>query len=549
MPSRFYLPASGAAEVSPTFSAEWEHQQGVRRAMSPTKGSTALASQAYTPDAADDLVNADALHVQFVSAPLSAQTISAQTVALTVQGLMAHANNAQFLTWKLFIWTAAGAVGSTLLAIRRDATAYTTSIIARTDSATTTSVTVGAGDRLVLEVGTGGTPTATGGVQGHNATLRWGETGATDSPANDTSTSATENPWLEFANVLSFVPPPATTGTAGVRARGQVANTARRDAATTLSLWVDPRMAITTTSFHPVTTRRAVVTWAAFSTPAATIPKTTGEVRLSASSRGASTIGPKATRIAADEGRFTFRVVTQASRASTSAARLEMVFMVDAVGRRSTSNIALAQAFSLGSSEGQRGAKGTLVFLVTAKTLAENTTERESVGEIRVALATPLIGVMGTQNAVELHADVSLDLVTTSTHPPPGPFDPLVPVFLGAAYRGDTLLLPLWVARDQRGITLDLTEADIWFTAKTDLEDTDAEVPTIQCTSEAGEIQIMDPPVLGIYQVTIQPNQTHALDDDTVFNFDVQVITDFPRTTTVRVGTFIIVRDITRAMA
>jgi hypothetical protein len=65
-------------------------------------------------------------------------------------------------------------------------------------------VSAGAGDRLVFELGLGGTPTSAGGVQGHNGTLRLGETGLTDAPANDTSTSTTENPWLEFANTLTF---------------------------------------------------------------------------------------------------------------------------------------------------------------------------------------------------------------------------------------------------------------------------------------------------------------------------------------------------------
>lgn len=164
-----------------------------------------------------------------------------------------------------------------------------------------------------------------------------------------------------------------------------------------------------------------------------------------------------------------------------------------------------------------------------------------------VMAMTPVIGVHRAFGAGALSAELDIALTTTSFHLPPGPFDPLEPVFLGAAYRGDTLLLPMWVARDQRGIVLDLTEADIWFTAKSSLEDTDAEVPTIQCTSDSGQIMVVDPPIMGMYQVTIQPSQTRALKDDTVFSFDVQVITTIPRTTTVRVGTMIIVRDVTRA--
>jgi len=256
--------------------------------MSTLKGSTALATVAYTPDAADHLVDGDALHVQFVSPPLAAQTISAQTVTLVVQALEPDANNNLFVTWKLFIWTAAGAVGSTVLAIKRDATEVVLASTNRTDSATTTSVTIGNGDRLVLEIGLGGTPTATGGVQGHNGSMRFGESGATDATANDTGTATTENPWLEFANVITLQPVTTTTtvvprgtgrvATAGAkasattpnrRATGRVATVADKDSFSAPVARGLVRMAVTATAFVPEIRRRAVVTWAQFLVPEA----------------------------------------------------------------------------------------------------------------------------------------------------------------------------------------------------------------------------------------------------------------------------------------
>jgi hypothetical protein len=210
--TRFYFPSSAtpAPAVSPTFSAEWEHQAGVRRIMRATKGTQALATQGYSPDGADHLVDQDALGIQFITDEiLAAQTIAAQTVTLTVQALEGNAGNNLFLTWKLFVVDGTtGAIKETLLAIRRDATELATSLTSRTDAATTTSATVEEGDRIVLEVGFGGLPTAAGGVQGHNGSMRWGEDGASDLLANDSQTGTTLNPWLEFANTLTFATPP-----------------------------------------------------------------------------------------------------------------------------------------------------------------------------------------------------------------------------------------------------------------------------------------------------------------------------------------------------
>lgn len=194
--------------MNPTISAEWEHQSVVRRPMSPTLGVTTLASTSYSPDAADHIVDQDAHFVQFVSDPLDPQTIAAQTVTLTVQASETNAGNNLVVTWKLFVCSNDGVtIKETLLAIRRDATEVATTLTNRTDAATTTSATVENGDRIVLELGLGGLPAAAGGVQGHNGAFRLGESGATDAPANDTSTSATENPWLEFANTLTFQAP------------------------------------------------------------------------------------------------------------------------------------------------------------------------------------------------------------------------------------------------------------------------------------------------------------------------------------------------------
>lgn len=208
MAQKWYLRSSGTPDISPTVTADWEHIEAspLRLTTSPTGGSTSLSSKAYSPDAADHLVNADAHVIQYISAEtLAAQTISAQTVSLAVQCLESNAGNNVFLTWKIYIVNAAGtSVLGTLLAIRRDATEMATTRTNRTDSATTTEVTTSEAGRLVIELGCGGTPTGAGGVQGHNCTLFHGDNSATDLPADDADTTTTKRPWVQFTNDLTF---------------------------------------------------------------------------------------------------------------------------------------------------------------------------------------------------------------------------------------------------------------------------------------------------------------------------------------------------------
>ncbi len=210
--SRLYLPSAGTADLSPTAGAEWEHVNALRRPMSTAKAGSAFAATTYTPDAADHLVNGDALVCQFVSEPLAAQSIPAQTATLTVLGLEADNNNNLFLTWKLYLVNAAGTPvsGGTLVAIRRDGAEFPLTQASRTDGATTTAVTATAGDRLVLEIGLGGTPTAGGGTQGHNGSLRFGDpTGGADLAQSD-GVTADAAPWLDLPSTTLLFGTPVT---------------------------------------------------------------------------------------------------------------------------------------------------------------------------------------------------------------------------------------------------------------------------------------------------------------------------------------------------
>ena len=217
MATRLYFPSTGTPDISPTINngGEWEHSNGVRRPLVTTVGSSALSTDAYTPDAADHLTDGDALIYQYIlTDKLAAQTISGQTVKWQFQCLEAHANNNLFLTLKIFVCGNDGTIKETLLAIRRDSTEVATSLTNRGDTATISSATVEDNDRIVIEIGLGGTPTATGGVQGHNGSIRFGESASSgDLPEDDSTTATTYRPWLEFANTLILNQPVTQSST------------------------------------------------------------------------------------------------------------------------------------------------------------------------------------------------------------------------------------------------------------------------------------------------------------------------------------------------
>lgn len=205
MATRFYLPATGAAAVSPTISAaDWAHINALRLPLNSVKGASTIATTTYAPDVADHLVAGRAHVAQFVSDVLPAQIIPAQTVRIQVRVAEAVATNNLFLNWKIYAVSVDGStVLGTLLAVKADATEVGTALTNRMDSATTTLFTASDNFRLVLEIGLGGTPTASAGVDGHNGSMSFGESAATDMPEDDASTAAL-NPWLQFAQNLKF---------------------------------------------------------------------------------------------------------------------------------------------------------------------------------------------------------------------------------------------------------------------------------------------------------------------------------------------------------
>jgi hypothetical protein len=200
MATRFYLPSSGAAAISPAYTAGWEDQTiAARLPTSTTKASSAMTTVSFT-DA--NAANRDVLFRQYVSAPLAGQYIAAQAMKIQMRVKQRAADCNLFLTWNIKVVSNDGTVvRGTVVNMRRDTTeAEPTAITNRQDTLTSTAVTAHSGDRLVIEVGLGGDP-ATG--SDHDSDMSIGDDNGTDLPENNSATAA-NNPWVQFTNDLTF---------------------------------------------------------------------------------------------------------------------------------------------------------------------------------------------------------------------------------------------------------------------------------------------------------------------------------------------------------
>lgn len=213
-----------------------------------TIDNSTLTTQAYSPDAADDITNRDSMFRQFVSPQLAAQTLSGNVTA-QLQGSETNNGNNLFLTLVIKVISSDGTtVRQTILASTRAPGAeFTTSLRNTTfDSVALTNYTCVAGDRLLVEAGMGGTCTASGGVQGHNGALRWGTNASSgDLPVNETEAGTTYRGWIEFSSTFTWNDPDLTPGVAAM-------TTSRQSPTVQTPRNVVPGLlAVTTTQFTP----------------------------------------------------------------------------------------------------------------------------------------------------------------------------------------------------------------------------------------------------------------------------------------------------------
>lgn len=219
MATTFYFPQTGNSDVTPPApvgSTTWEHINPSLPilAMVRTPDSSTLTTTAYAPDAADDLTDKDSCHRQYVSEPLAAQTFSGNVTG-QFQCFEELANCNLFLSMKIYLVTSAGALRTGLLNITRStASEANTSIRNLTFPSTALIASQSSliNDRLVIEIGLGGSITSgTGGVVGHNGSLRFGcNASSGDLPVDNTTTTATFRPWVQFSGTISFSSGPIT---------------------------------------------------------------------------------------------------------------------------------------------------------------------------------------------------------------------------------------------------------------------------------------------------------------------------------------------------
>lgn len=206
--TRLYLPSSGAAAVSPTFSAGWDDTGGADHLALATASGGATAQVQLTSTDTVTTTDADQLWRQYVSPPLN----GAQSISGTVKGQVKvkESSNAQNARAQLVIYVVSND-GSTVRGILLDfdtsalSSEFSTSNInkkfplAAISPATLSSVSASDCDRLVIEYGARDHSTGVGAT----VSATFGDDSATDLAENETS-SATSDPWIEFSGTISF---------------------------------------------------------------------------------------------------------------------------------------------------------------------------------------------------------------------------------------------------------------------------------------------------------------------------------------------------------
>lgn len=202
MATRFYLPSTGAAAVSPAYSGSWDDttHAGSRLKCVVDKISSSMTNVDISGDG--DNTDKDYLIQQWVSDPIAEQTISAQTVKLQIRAFEDSSSNNQYIALTVRVCVNDGSsYRGTILALSRDDTELTPSLLTnRSFSATSSAVDAEEGDRIVIEIGFGGDP---GPPASHDGDLSIGDDSGTDLPEDDSESSA-YNPWFEFASDISF---------------------------------------------------------------------------------------------------------------------------------------------------------------------------------------------------------------------------------------------------------------------------------------------------------------------------------------------------------
>lgn len=206
--TRVYLPSTGAAAVSPSFSAGWEDTGGADRIALATASGGATTQSTKTVTDTINTIDTDSLVRQYVSPPLN----GAQTISGTVKGQAkaSESSNAQNARAQVTIYVVSNdgaTVKGTLLNFDASALSseFSTSAINRKfplaaiSPAALSSVSALDCDRIVIEYGARNHSTGTG----VTISMVFGDDSASDLAENETA-SGVFDPWLEFSGSITF---------------------------------------------------------------------------------------------------------------------------------------------------------------------------------------------------------------------------------------------------------------------------------------------------------------------------------------------------------
>ncbi len=213
MPTRFYLPSSGAAAVTLP-APDWFNSTATDvHPWPPGKSNTAYASKSETEISSTNGINL--LLKRYVSAPLAAQTISGQ-VRGVVRALESSTSMNAFAQMRVRVYSNDGqTIRATVLDRHTNSLSseYGTALANRkhpltatntdTNGTPLTSYTCVAGDRLVLEIGLRVANTSTSSFTG---THEYGDPVAGTDLVFDDAGTAQGVPWVEFTQAIAFPP-------------------------------------------------------------------------------------------------------------------------------------------------------------------------------------------------------------------------------------------------------------------------------------------------------------------------------------------------------
>lgn len=233
MATRFYLPSTGAAAASPAFNAGWVTTLNAARLAAVT---TRISSAMSTVSGGNQSSAGNELLRQYVSAPLAAQTIIG-TIKGQIRGVVNHSapsaracisiskcagngtNVVQLLAPVFSDDFDADALGGPVFPLDGTLAALENRRFEQglNDFALDlTSQAVSAGDRLIIEIGYSNNTA----VSSRFAAMSFGDNSGTDLPEDETTTAA-NNPWVEFSMDISFEGVTATVDHAQAVFQGQ----------------------------------------------------------------------------------------------------------------------------------------------------------------------------------------------------------------------------------------------------------------------------------------------------------------------------------------